>query len=375
MARITLEHLTKDFPASHGRTVRALDSLSLDIADGEWLVLVGPSGCGKTTTLRLIAGLDAPTSGTVSLNSCVINDVPARARDMAMVFQSGALFPHLTAYENIVFGLQLRGTPREEARQQVLSISQLLRIEDCLDRKPSELSAGQTQRVALGRALVRNATTLLLDEPLANLDPETSSHLRSELLGLRGTLKTTAVFVTHDQQEAMSLGQRIAVLKQGALQQAGTAAALYNSPDNLFVAGFFGSPRMNLLEGTIVPCQTGLAFRTQTNGTATPLTVLLEPNQLAKASTRKEKAVTAGIRPEHLALMSESPSDEVGLRAGVELVELTGPDKLVHLNANGSRLIARVRQNVPIRANETVRLRIEPDTMHLFDPETGKTLR
>lgn len=239
MARLVLQNLSKTYQGARGKSIQALKELSLTVEDGELLVLVGPSGCGKTTTLRLIAGLDDATSGTISLNGRTINDVAAKDRDVAMVFQNQALYPHMTAYENLAFGLKVRKYSPDQIRERVLQSAGMLAFADLLDRKPAELSGGQRQRVALGRALVREPKVLLLDEPLSNLDPITRKQLRREILALHAKLRAPMIYVTHDEREALSLGKRIALLREGELQQVGTAEDFRQCPVNSFVAEFF----------------------------------------------------------------------------------------------------------------------------------------
>src|SRR5882762_10006206 len=322
MARVVIEHLTKHFTGPGGARIRAVDNASLTIDQGELLVLAGPSGCGKTTTLRLIAGLEEPTSGTIAMDGVVVNGLPPGKRDVAMVFQHYALYPHMTAYENLAFGLRLRKCPRAELDQRVREAAQMLGLNDCLDRKPAALSGGQRQRVALGGALARRPALFLLDEPLSNLDLPMRARMRTELARLHSRLKATLVYVTHDQIEAMTLGHRIAVMRDGVIQQVAEPLTLYRRPANLFVAGFIGSPAMNFFEGTINPGAQALMFRTnQANGQPPPSSANSERRLQAAAPTSVEteplnllldpaagvfpadfvgRKVILGLRPEHI---------------------------------------------------------------------------
>src|SRR5438874_4989801 len=247
MAQVVLEKISKIFPGN----VKAVDAIDLDIADQEFVVLVGPSGCGKSTTLRMVAGLEEITGGTIRIGDRVVNDVPPKDRDIAMVFQNYALYPHMTVYKNMAFGLKLRGMPKKQIDQRVRQVAELLQIEPLLDRKPKALSGGQRQRVAVGRAIVREPAAFLFDEPLSNLDAKLRVTTRAELKRLHQRLKTTTIYVTHDQEEAMTLGDRIVVMKDGKIQQADTSLATYNFPMNRFVAGFIGMPPMNFFDGVV----------------------------------------------------------------------------------------------------------------------------
>jgi len=261
VARVVIERLSKIFRGPKGESIRALEDVSLTIEEGQFLVVLGPSGCGKTTLLRLIAGLDEPTAGTISIAGRVVNQVPPKEREVAMVFQSPALYPHLTAHENMAFGLKLRHVPKAEIERRVQEAAELLGLTDCLQRPPMALSGGQRQRVALGRALVRRPAVFLLDEPLANLDPPLQAQLRTEISRLHHSPGATWIYVTHDQREAMMLGDRIAVLRQGIIQQVAEPMDLYRRPINMFVADFIGSPAINFLEGTLNLDKEGLIFR------------------------------------------------------------------------------------------------------------------
>src|SRR5579862_8405806 len=307
MARVDLAKVTKVYPGG----VQAVDAIDLSIADREFVVLVGPSGCGKTTTLRMVAGLEEITAGTIRIGERVVNDVPPKDRDIAMVFQNYALYPHMSVYKNMAFGLKLRGMPKKQIQQRVAQAARILDIEHLLERKPKALSGGQRQRVAVGRAIVREPAAFLFDEPLSNLDAKLRVTTRAELKRLHQRLKTTTIYVTHDQEEAMTLGDRIVVMKDGVIQQADTPLQTYNRPVNRFVAGFIGMPPMNFFNGVIAAGGAGLVFEEARSGVLTPggegFTLAL--CHLARSAqdrlgTMLGRPVVLGIRPEHFYLES-----------------------------------------------------------------------
>jgi multiple sugar transport system ATP-binding protein len=369
VARVVLEHLTKDFPVAGGGVLRAVNDLSLTVEESEWLVLLGPSGCGKTTTLRLVAGLEEPTSGEITIDGRPLNTVPARKRDVAIVFQNPALYPHLSAFENMAFGLRIRHVPRREIADRVRTAAELLGVADCLPRKPMELSGGQRQRVALGRALVRQPRLLLLDEPLANLDPTTQAELRTELLELRGCLATSALYVTHDQQEAMILGTRIGVLRHGTLQQTGTVRELYERPANMFVAGFLGSPPMSFLKGTLQQGPSGIVFNADSAAVGL-LALKVTAQSRSQIESWIDRPVVLGLRPEAIQLAGAT----VALQAVVEAVEELGPDKHVHLKLGSEKITARVPASQTAGERDQVPLHLEMQGARLFDPATEKAV-
>ena len=345
MASVTLLGLTKRFASG----TPALQDLTLEVSDGEFLVLLGPSGCGKTTALRCIAGLEEPTAGEIRIGPRDVTHLPPGARDVAMVFQNYALYPHLTVRENIALPLEMRRTPEAEVVRRVRQAADRLGLGDLLDRRPAELSGGQRQRVALGRAIVRQPRVFLFDEPLSNLDARLRVEMRAELLTLHRDLGATMIFVTHDQIEAMTMGQRIAVLHEGRLRQVGAPADVYRSPAVAFVAAFVGSPGMNILAGApeperkrVVGCGS-LRFRMPMN--------IVGPVQI-------------GIRPEHLTLAE--PGGGVG-DADVRMVEPLGSDTLVHLDAGGSRLVAKVPGIPALAPGTRVGVQVDPANVHLFD--------
>jgi len=372
MASITLDHVGKSYTPE----VAVIRDLAFDIRDGEFMVFVGPSGCGKSTVLRMIAGLETITSGSIRIGERVVNDVHPKDRDIAMVFQSYALYPHMTVYDNIAFGLQIRKVPDEEIRRRVQQAADTLGLEEFLQRKPKALSGGQRQRVALGRAIVRNPAVFLFDEPLSNLDAELRVHMRAELSKLQRRLKTTTVYVTHDQVEAMTMGHRIAVLrpcgsdpKVGNLTQVGTPMEIYDTPANLFTAGFVGTPRMNFLkaalsaEGDEVVC----------HGLRMPV----GPEFRDAARARRGHDVVVGIRSEHIGSADESDWAQACSVAGtVELIEPLGHEVLVFFQLHGQTLSGRLRNHRSLPAvGEPITLQIKTDAMHLFDPATEQRLR
>jgi multiple sugar transport system ATP-binding protein len=361
MAKVTLEHVWKRFGE-----VTAVHDVSIDARDGEFLVLVGPSGCGKTTTLRMIAGLDDISGGTISIGDRVVNNLSPKDRDIAMVFQSYALYPHMNVYDNMAFGLKLRKTPKADIKRRVEEAASILGIEQLLDRKPKQLSGGQRQRVALGRAIVRDPAVFLMDEPLSNLDAKLRVQTRAEISKLHLRLKTTVVYVTHDQTEAMTMGDRIAVMKDGFLQQIDKPQVLYDYPTNTFVAGFIGSPAMNLLPGKLQQNDGTMSFAG--NGFNVPLPANLSSNAQASNATN----VLLGIRPEHVVPESEYEGTAPNrLTATIEVVEHLGNEMLVYLNAEGTPLNARFPPSVDAVPEKTSTVILDPNNMHLFDAETG----
>ncbi len=369
MAAITLEHVEKRY----GDGFPAVNDVSLEIADGEFMILVGPSGCGKSTLLRMIVGLEDATAGEIRIGGQRVNEKPPRDRNLAMVFQNYALYPHLTVFENIAFPLRLRSLPADEVRRRVEEASAILELNEHLERKPSQLSGGQRQRVAMGRAIVREADAFLFDEPLSNLDAQLRGQMRTEIARLQQRLGVTTVYVTHDQVEAMTLGDRVAVLRKGVLQQVDTPRALYERPANLFVAGFIGSPSMNMLPAAAFP-----AVSLDSDG---------------------DRELVVGIRPEHLedeALVDPEVRDRgIGFDAEVESVEWLGAEQFVYVpweapadlveplhrlaveldrESSSPWLVARIDPKSGIRRGDKARLWFDPDKLHVFDARTGESL-
>ncbi len=351
MATVQLQQIRKRFGATE-----ILRGIDLTIHDQQLTVFVGPSGCGKSTLLRLIAGLEDITSGDLLLDGVRVNDVPPARRGLALVFQSYALYPHMSVAENMSFSLKLAGIPKPERQQKVAEAARILNLESLLDRKPKELSGGQRQRVAIGRAIVRNPKVFLFDEPLSNLDAALRVRTRLELSKLHRQLRATMIYVTHDQVEAMTMADRIVVMQAGIIEQVGSPMELYRSPVNLFVAGFIGSPRMNFLHAIVqrtAPAALVLSIH-QT------LTVQLDVDP---GSARTGDRVTVGIRPEHLHLGGQD-----GLAAQVQTVEHLGSESFVHLSvASGETLIARVDGETALRPDELMRIKVDPKYLHVFD--------
>ena len=360
MATVSLDHVRKVYPNGHV----AVAGASFDVGDGELLVLVGPSGCGKTTLLRMIAGLETVSAGTLRIGGRVVNEVAPKDRDIAMVFQNYALYPHMTVAENLGFGLRLRGMPRADIARRVDEVARLLELEQQLDARPAALSGGQRQRVALGRAMVRQPAVFLLDEPLSNLDARLRLAMRVEIARLHRRFGTTTVYVTHDQVEAMTLGQRIVVFDRGVIQQIDTPMKLYERPANLFVAGFLGSPAMNLLRG-VLQASDGLALATA--GGAIPLGT---PPQMDTLDRWRGREVILGLRPEDLhPLATGAPG--AALEARLEVLEPVGNEVILNLRHGGSALVARTPPGVACAPGETVWLGIATQRLHFFDPGDG----
>jgi multiple sugar transport system ATP-binding protein len=398
MAQIVLDHVSKVYG---GEGPSAVSDLNLNIEDGEFIVLVGPSGCGKTTALRMVAGLESVTDGTISIGDRVVNAVPPKERDIAMVFQNYALYPHMTVFDNMAFGLKLRKLEKSEIDSRVREAAKILGLEDFLDRKPKALSGGQRQRVAMGRAIVREPKAFLMDEPLSNLDAKLRVQMRSEIARIQHELSTTTLYVTHDQVEAMTMGDRVAVIRKGVLQQVDSPQYLYDHPNNLFVAGFIGSPSMNMVEATL----------TRSNGTSTiefggyrlgvPDDVLGTRPAL---KAYEGKPVVVGIRPEDMedaSLAPDAPADR-RITSGVILREALGADVLVHFMikapvvitedtkelagdvgqealeaaeksaiAGESEFLARLNPRTHATMGEPIELVVDVNRLHFFDPQTG----
>jgi multiple sugar transport system ATP-binding protein len=356
MASISIRNLVKRYG-----NYTVIPDLSLEIADHEFVVFVGPSGCGKSTLLRIIAGLEPISSGELFIGENRVNGVPASQRDIAMVFQDYALYPHMRVYDNMSFALELRGTPKAEIDTRVRRAAAMLHIEPYLDRKPKELSGGQRQRVAMGRAIVRNPKAFLFDEPLSNLDAKLRGQVRAEIKALSQQLKTTMVFVTHDQVEAMTMADRIVVLQSGTVQQYDTPEAVYERPSNQFVAGFIGSPTMNF-------------FPVELSGDQAAFThdgAVLAIDSRSHDLLRKTGKAVLGVRPEHFAFVPDGPD---GVPVAIKLVEPLGSDTLIHFDLAGASSIARIDPALRPKVGDRLRLRPQPGKSHLFDVETGQVL-
>jgi multiple sugar transport system ATP-binding protein len=376
MAGVRFVHVFKRY----GQNPDVIRDLSLEINNQEFLVLVGPSGCGKSTALRMIAGLEDISDGELFIGDRLVNDVAPKDRDIAMVFQNYALYPHMSVYDNMAFGLKLRHTARDQIDRRVQQAADILGIKPYLQRKPRELSGGQRQRVALGRAIVREPQVFLMDEPLSNLDAKLRVQMRAEIARLHQRIRTTTVYVTHDQVEAMTMGDRIAVLNAGIIQQLGTPQELYDTPSNLFVAGFIGSPAMNFFSGRLARQEDRATFTIGLGADAQTLTLPAGRSQkvLGHITQRGTDAVL-GIRPEDMSAGEESQGNV--MRGRVDVVEHLGNEQLVHLTMPGvqvpegaeTRLVtARLAPDVPLQIGDTVPLTVDMDKVHVFDPETRK---
>ena len=392
MAGVVFQNVAKVYPDG----TRAVDDLTLAVRDGEFVVIVGPSGSGKTTALRMLAGLEEISEGTISIGDRVVNQVPSRDRNVAMVFQSYALYPHLSVFENIAFGLKVNKVPRPAIRQRVQQAAELLDLRDYLDRKPGALSGGQRQRVAMGRAIVREPAVFLMDEPLSNLDAQLRVHMRAEVGRLQRQLGTTTIYVTHDQVEAMTMGDRVAVMRNGRLQQFATPQELYNRPANVFVGGFIGSPAMNLVDGTIQRSNGDITVLLGGQRLAIDASVLMQRPLLGAYDGRQ---VIVGIRPETIedaALARDAREDRL-LHGSVELREELGPELFVHFSApdvqlaetatigelprdtgtlrassdSGAVLVGRFGPDSEVREGRPVDAVVDTGRLHFFDAQTG----
>ena len=363
MATVSLKQVSKTYPGN----VTAVHPMDLDVAHGEFLVLVGPSGCGKSTTLRMIAGLEEITSGDIFIGDKIVNEVEPKDRDIAMVFQSYALYPHMSVEQNLGFGLKMRKMPAEDIKKRVGEAAEVLGIGQLLDRKPRALSGGQRQRVALGRAIVRDPAVFLFDEPLSNLDAKMRVQMRTEIARLHHKLSATMIYVTHDQTEAMTLGQRIVVMDDGVVQQVAEPMELYSRPANLFVAGFIGSPAMNFLQGHIVR-DGGLAFVPEEDGAA-PLPL---PTSFALKEELLETPLVLGIRPEHLQVAGPA---SIGFAAIPQVVEKLGNETLVYFQTAGQQLTARMDGDLAVNVGQTINLAFDAGHILLFDRDgAGRNL-
>ncbi len=368
MASLSLSHICKKYPNGF----EAVKDFNLEIADKEFIIFVGPSGCGKSTTLRMIAGLEEISSGTLKIGDRVVNDVEPKDRDIAMVFQSYALYPHMTVYDNMAFSLKLRKVPKAEIDKMVREAAKILDLEKLLDRKPKALSGGQRQRVAMGRAIVREPKVFLMDEPLSNLDAKLRVQMRTEISKLHQRLGATIIYVTHDQTEAMTLGTRIVVMKDGVVQQVDTPQNLYNAPGNLFVAGFIGSPQMNMVDAKV-----------EVKGSDCYLNVGKTSIKLPAAKAKKVidggyngKTVIMGIRPEDMSDDAEkvAAAGAAALDAKIEVYELLGAEVFLYFTVEGANFTARVNPRTTTRTGDTVKFALDLDKIHVFDKDTELTI-
>jgi len=360
MATVTFRAVSKSFGGTP-----VIENLDLSVRDREFMVLVGPSGCGKSTALRMLAGLEDPSAGEIEIGERIVNDIPPKDRDIAMVFQSYALYPHMTVRENLDFGLRMRGMARPERERLVEEASEILGLSTLLDRRPGQLSGGQRQRVALGRAIVRKPAVFLFDEPLSKLDAKLRGQMRAEIKKLQNRLKTTTVYVTHDQVEAMTMGTRIAVMKDGRIQQIGEPLEIYDRPGNLFVAGFVGTPPMNLLPATVAPGKvlrgSGFSFA--------------PPEELRGSAALREGAeVVVGIRPENFQRVAPGSRTEPRLSLVAEVVEPLGDEVVVHARLDGATLICKLGPREGPAMGETFEATVDLDRLHVFDAGSGARL-
>ena len=375
MARVVLENLVKDYTGAKSKTVRAVNEINLEIVDREFMVLVGPSGCGKSTSLRMIAGLEEVTSGAIYINDRVVNDVLPKDRDIAMVFQNYALYPHMSVYDNMAFGLKLMKLGKVEIQRRVGEAAQILNIEELMDRKPKALSGGQQQRVAVGRAIVRKPKVFLFDEPLSNLDAKMRGSMRKELSKLHQRLDSTMIYVTHDQVEAMTMGDRITVMDEGKIMQTADPLTLYNHPVNMFVAGFIGSPPMNFLPG-ILEQEGEYLYFSENNAAGSPVRIRLT-DELARAATSYSiKEVVFGIRPEDIkeTINGDANDRHSPVKAKLEVAETMGAETHLHLHTGEHAFIARINVGRHYKINDTVAVEFNVGRGHLFDPASGEVI-
>ena len=376
MARVVIENLVKTYPEKNGPGVTAVKGINLTVEDREFMVLVGPSGCGKSTTLRMIAGLEDITSGKISIDTKVVNNVLPKDRDIAMVFQNYALYPHMTVYDNMAFGLKLRKFPKADIDKRVREAALMLGLEELLERRPKALSGGQRQRVAVGRAIVRRPKVFLFDEPLSNLDAKMRVSTRTDISKLHARLGATMIYVTHDQVEAMTMGDRICVMKDGNIMQVDEPLDLYNHPENMFVAGFIGSPPMNFFKGTLKR-ESGKVVFIETNAKAAPFKVELTDDLAAKGSSFIDKPIVLGIRPEDAqdTLTLSSPNPAHTIEVNVEVSEPMGAETYLYLDTGVHSFIARVRATDRFDVGQKVQITLTMDKAHLFDPKTEQVLK
>lgn len=368
MASLSLRHVTKAYPNGFV----AVKDFNLEIADKEFIIFVGPSGCGKSTTLRMIAGLEDISSGELYIDGKLVNDVEPKDRDIAMVFQNYALYPHMTVYDNMAFGLKLRKTPKDQIDKLVQEAARILDLSHLLDRKPKALSGGQRQRVAMGRAIVRNPKVFLMDEPLSNLDAKLRGQMRIEISKLHQRLQATIIYVTHDQTEAMTLGTRIVVMKDGVVQQVDSPQNLYDKPCNKFVAGFIGAPQMNLIDAVVGKSGSDVTL-TFDNHT---ITVPAEKGKVLDQKGYVGKTVTLGIRPEDLhddeAFLAASPKSVI--EATIRVYELLGAEVYLYFDINDTNCTARVKPNTTARPGDVIKLALDLEKIHVFDKETEQVI-
>lgn len=366
MAEVKLTNINKVYEGGN----HVVHDVNLHINDKEFIVLVGPSGCGKSTTLRMIAGLEDISSGQIFIDGKVVNDVPPKDRDIAMVFQNYALYPHMTVYDNLAFGLKLRKMDKKEIAERVEEAAMILGLEELLERKPKALSGGQRQRVAVGRAIVRKPKLFLFDEPLSNLDAKLRVQMRTEISKLHKKLEATIVYVTHDQVEAMTMGDKIAVMDKGIVQQFDSPLNLYNSPVNKFVAGFLGNPAMNFIEGKIIN-EVGLKFRDKSNS----ITININDEKNKTLSEHKDKNLILGIRPEDILFSVQTDVSSGTFETTIEVMEMLGNELFIYFNIGDKQCVARTPVNIDLQAGAKAKLRLNESKLYFFDPGTGISIK
>jgi multiple sugar transport system ATP-binding protein len=381
MGAVVFEHVWKIYDGVKGSEKVAVKDFHMEVEKGEFLVLVGPSGCGKSTTLRMLAGLEEISRGAIYIDGKKVNDTPPKDRDIAMVFQNYALYPHMTVYKNMAFGLMLRKVPKKEIEERVMQAAKflgLLEPDNLLNRKPKALSGGQRQRVALGRAMVRNPKVFLFDEPLSNLDAKMRVETRTEISKLQARLNTTSIYVTHDQVEAMTMGDKIVVMNMGEVQQAADPLTVYNNPANMFVAGFIGSPPMNFFRGKVVGEKQGVYFveDKKPESSLEPVKLKLNDTAAKVLSERLGKPIVMGIRPEDIEdkLFSLNPDPEHIFKSRVDVVEPMGAETFFYVHTSGQSIISRSKGQHIIKVNEIIELVANMNKAHFFDPDTQRAL-
>jgi multiple sugar transport system ATP-binding protein len=366
MAQVSVRKVVKEYEGG----VQAVRGIDLEIADEEFVVLVGPSGCGKSTTLRMVAGLEEITGDEIWIGGDKVNDVPPRDRDIAMVFQNYALYPHMNVFDNMAFGLKLRKFPLAEIKRRVDEAARILHLGELLDRKPKALSGGQRQRVAMGRAIVRNPKVFLFDEPLSNLDAKLRVDMRTEIKKVHQTVRTTTIYVTHDQVEAMTLADRVVVMNHGRIEQIGPPQELYHRPNTRFVAGFIGSPAMNFLPCRLQAANGALALRLSEQ-----IVLPLPPDRTARYASSKDRPMVVGLRPEHVTELRDQPrSNVVRMDALLDVIEPMGMETLVHFWIDGVPVCGRVDPSARAVPGETMPLSVDLNHMHLIEPESGRVV-
>jgi len=371
MATIRFENVSKIYKSKDKKKVKAVKNINLKVKDKEFIVLVGPSGCGKSTTLRMVAGLEEISEGNLYIDDKLVNGIPPKDRDISIVFQNYALYPHMTAYDNLAFGLKIKKVDKKTIRSRVMEAAQILEIEDLLGRKPKSMSGGQNQRVAIGRAIVRKPKVFLFDEPLSNLDAKLRGQMRIEIAKLHKTLKTTVIYVTHDQVEAMTLGERIVLMDKGEIQQVDKPVVLYNKPRNLFVAGFIGTPTMNFIEGTFVKNGYNIVFK----GISDAFQFTLPPNHFME--NHVDESIIVGIRSENIfdKIDAESAENEfAAFPCTIQLIEELGNEKFAFAQLHNKEIVARLKPHAKIIIDKPTKLFLAIKKMHFFNKQTGLAL-